>query len=455
MPARRVVITGLGVVSSLGLNVKEYWQNCLAGRSFVEPIPAHWHHYAEYQSTLWIPLPELDYKALGFSRMEILQHDPVSLMAMYASQQAVESAQLAITLKDKRKNTYQLEHIDNTRCGVFMGTGIGGYHTLLENYSNQVISRTAQSFGQWAKTLTDDQQQQLEEYLQKIPYAERFNPFGVPMTMSNAVSASVGIKYTLHGANRTFTQACSSSTLAIGQAFKAIQNGELDYILCGGSEYTNDYFGGIFRGFDIAKTLVRVCDNKDTANRPFDKHRSGFLYSEGGAAVLLLEEYHAAKQRGAPMIAEIAGFAETFDAHNLMSLAPENSQLERMLQKVLDDAQLAAQDIDYINTHGTGTQINDQQESDVIQHLFGDKPLINTSKSLLGHTLGASGALEAVITALSIQEQTTHVCHNLETAIADLNFVKTVQKVTINNAISQSFAFGGHNIALLLKSIQD
>ena len=224
--------------------------------------------------------------------------------------------------------------------------------------------------------------------------------------------------------------------------------------LTGGSEYLDHSSGGIFRGFDIANTLVQDCEHPETANRPFDKRRSGFLFSQGGAAVLVLEEYEGARKRGAPIIAEVSGYAETFDAYSMMNIAPDGVEIERMIRLALEDAQLTPNEIDYVNAHGTGTQLNDMTEAMVIERVFGRDVLVNSTKSLLGHSIGASGAMEAVVTALSLKHQTTHVCKNLEEPISELNFVRSPGPREISAALSQSFAFGGHNAALVLRRIE-
>ena len=170
--------------------------------------------------------------------------------------------------------------------------------------------------------------------------------------------------------------------------------------------------------------------------------------------MLVLEELDSARKRGAPLIAEITGYAETFDAHSMMSIAADGVQIERMIRLALDDAKIQSTDVHYVNAHGTGTQVNDVTESEVVERVFGGDVLVNSTKSLVGHTIGASGALEAAVAALSLQHQTTHICKNLERPIAELNFVRSVASHEIDAAISQSFAFGGHNAGLVFRRIQ-
>jgi 3-oxoacyl-[acyl-carrier-protein] synthase II len=279
----------------------------------------------------------------------------------------------------------------------------------------------------------------------------RYNPFTVSRLMPNAVSAVLGIKYSIKGPTNTVALACAAGTSAIGQTYRAIRDGYLDVALAGGSEYWDDYYGAIFRGFDIANTLVQNCADPGTANCPFDLSRTGFLFSQGGSAVLVLEELEVARKRKAKILAEIVGFSETFDAYSMMSLAPDGSEIERMILNTLGDANITPAQVDYINAHGTGTVANDAVECHVLSRVFGSKPKINSTKSLLGHTIGASGAIEAVVTILSLLNQKTHICKNLKNPISSLNFVYEVEQHNFEYALSHSFAFGGHNAGLAIK----
>ena len=228
-------------------------------------------------------------------------------------------------------------------------------------------------------------------------------------------------------------------------------SGRIDVAVSGGCEYFADEYGHIFRSFDVSGTLVRDCADPETANCPFDEKRSGFLFSQGGAAVLILEELEHAQRRGATIMAELIGFAETFDAHSMMSLAPGGKQIERMIRAALADADLSPPDVDYINAHGTGTKNNDETEAQVIDRVFGRSVRVNSTKSLLGHTIGASGAFEALVTVLSLRDGTTHICKNLNAPLLGLNFVCSVEQFDPRVGLSQSFAFGGHNAAMVLR----
>jgi len=438
MIRRRVVVTGIGMISPLGTCAEECWSSLLAGRQSAVHVPPEWHRYAETISTIWAPLPPIDWPAHGISRIEQMQLDTSGMLTIAASTEAIRDAGIATSPADLKKKTFRLDGLAPERCGVFMGTGVGGITSFYGNAVHHVMNPL--------KAVMADP-------TALPPMPSRFNPFGVPAMMANAMSALPGIRWSLTGPNLTFSQACAAGTVAVGHAFRAIAAGDVDVALCGGAEYLGDPYGGCFRGFDIARTLVSEGSDLQRANRPFDRDRTGFLFAEGGAAVLVCEEADAARQRGARAYAEIIGYAENFDGYSIMSIEPSGTRIIDMIGAALQDAGCVPGDIDYINTHGTGTAVNDEIESAVIDRLFGSKPLVNATKSLTGHCIGASGGIEAAVTALSLAHQTTHACHNLENPIRDLRFVREVGPCRIDTAITQSFAFGGHNAAVVMKRI--
>jgi 3-oxoacyl-[acyl-carrier-protein] synthase II len=450
---RRVVVTGLGVESSIGTDPIRFWENCLDGKSPVSPIPEHWRRYADYHSSIWATLEPLDPERLGITRVEAAQNDPASLIAGYSARQALTSAGLELELVNKRSNSYQLAGVDAHRVGVFMGTGIGGANSFLDNYTVQVLSAQKAKLGEIVSQFPEDGQARdaVGSILESLHHGRRFNPFVVSMLMPNAIPAHIGLKYSIKGPNLSYSIACASGTVAVGHAFHAVRDGTVDFAISGGSEYLDDYYGGIFHGFDIAKALVRSCEDPNRANRPFDVNRSGFLFSQGGAAVLLLEDLDTALGRGAPILAEIVGYAESFDAYSVMSIAPDGAQIERMMRAALADAGMSNAEIHYINAHGTGTQANDIVETEVIGRVFGRDVLVNSTKSLIGHTIGASGAIEALVTVMSLKDQKVHLCKNLEEPLTDLNFPREATSAPMDAALTQSFAFGGHNAGLVVK----
>ena len=448
----RVVITGLGVLSAIGQKPDEFWKNCLEGKTRVEKIPERWLDYGDFHSQIWSPLPPTDYSSYGIGRIEEKQLDPSSLIAIACSFQALDSAGLECRKADQKRNTYSIPSLDEDSAGVFMGTGIAGLGTFASCYSYHLLMRQKENLAKASAQLGNHPAAELLKQIQdRMLYPRRFNPFAVSMTMPNACSANVGIKFSLHGSNNAYCAACASGTVAIGHGFKAVRSGELDVALVGGVEHLRDEYGGIFQGFDAVRALAHNNAEPDKANRPFDKDRTGFLFSEGGGAVFVIETLEHAQKRGARIFGEIIGYGETCDGFNIMMMESSGAQIMKMLELSFADAGISAEEIDYINAHGTGTRLNDETETGVIEKVFGNKVLVNSTKSLIGHTLGASGAIEALVTALSIHHKTTHVCRNLDHPMKDLNFVTRVDSYPIRTGLSQSFGFGGHNAVLILR----
>jgi 3-oxoacyl-[acyl-carrier-protein] synthase II len=449
---RRVVVTGIGVITPVGIDTQTFWNNCLAAVSPVAPIPEAWKPYYNFSSTIWAPLAQVDFLRYRINRIEIMQNDMIALIALAASQQALSMAGVDVSLRNEKKNVYALNNIHAERCGVFIGTGIGGITSFAANEANHILAPVHAQLHdenpgtprpQGAKADSGD-------FSRLVRFPPRYHPFAAAMSMPNTAAAALGIKYSLHGANLTVCNACAAGTTAIGRAFMAVRSGEADCALAGGVEYLRDDYGGIFRAFDVAKTLVRAGADPAAANRPFDKGRTGFLFAEGGGAMLMLESLDHARSRKAAPLAEICSFVETFDGFSMMSPDPSGGAAECMVRTAVANAGMCAGDVDYINAHGTGTPLNDEIEAGVIERVFENKPLVNATKSLTGHSIGASGAIETAVTALSIQSQTTHICKNLDNPIRPLRFVREVRPYPIRAALTQSFAFGGHNAALVL-----
>ncbi len=447
--SRRVAITGIGVCAANGASREAFWEACLAGRAVVEPIPERWRRFADFASGLWAPLPAREELLAGFGRVERAQNDPVSLLALGAAREALEQAGFELELRDRRAGIAAVEGLSGGRTGVWMGTGIGGAHSFLGNHTVHLLERPRRALAERAGSAEG-----IDEVLADLAHGPRFNPFVVSMLMPNAVSAILGIRLSLRGPNLTVALACASGTAALGEAYRAVRAGAVDAALAGGAEYLDDEHGGIFRGFDIARVLVRDCAEPARANRPFDRRRSGFLYSQGGAAVLVLEELEAARRRGARPIAELVGYGESFDAHSVMAIEPDARAAERAVRAALAEAGAAPGEVDYVNAHGTGTVANDQAEAALIERIFGRAVAVNSTKALIGHAIGAAGAIEAAVAALSLRDQRTHPCVNLEEPIAALDFVRDAGPRELRLALSQSFGFGGHNAAVLLRRVE-
>jgi 3-oxoacyl-[acyl-carrier-protein] synthase II len=436
---KRVVITGLGVIASTGRGTETFFKNCLDGKTNVQNIPQHWKSYADFSCDIWAPLGKINFGDYNITEIEQKQLEKTTMLAISACFEAIRDTGLKCQINDKKRNSYDIEYIDPLRSGVILGTGIGGISSFAEAFSFQILNNQ--------KAILE----RLGRINDKLVMPKRFNPFSVSMIMPNSSAANLGIKFGLKGSNNTIALACASGTGAIGHSFEAIKNGKLDFSVTGGVEYLYDEYGGLFYAFDVLKTLCTPLDDIERSNRPFDEKRTGFLFSEGGCAILILEELEHALKRNAKIYAEILSFSETNDAYNIMMLESSGSSIERMLQNALKYAGVKPEEIDYINTHGTGTKLNDEVETFVIDRIFGNKPLLNSTKSLVGHTLGASGAIEALVTAMSIKNKTVHPNNNLEKPIRKLNFPLKQSECDIKYAISQSFGFGGHNTALVFK----
>ncbi len=455
---KRAVITGIGLVTPLGHGVGTFWPRALAGQTSVAPIPPHWAQYYQPHSTIWAALPSLDLPAHHIARIEATQFDRCQQIALACTRQALESAGIGISLRDEKKNTFTVTGVDPDTCGVFIGTGVGGISTnssaIVHHVGVPAASRLEALAGALRAAGSEAQvPQALDDVRAAFRLPPRFNPFGVTMVMPNGPSAAVGIKYGLHGTNRAYVAACATGTMAIGAALNAVQSDAMPIALAGGVDYLADDWGGVFRAFDMLQTLATPREAAAAANRPFDVDRSGFLFAEGGGAVLVVEELEHARRRGAPAIAELVGYAETFDGHSMMMMEPSATHIERMVRAALDNAGIAPAAVDYVNAHGTGTILNDQAECAMLDRVFGSAPVVNSTKSLIGHTLGASGAIEVAVTALSLRDQTTHVCANLVTPLNHLRFVRAGGPLPMTWAISESFAFGGHNAGLVLKAL--
>ncbi len=443
---KTVAITGIGVIAPNGCGRDEFWSNCLRGLAIAEEIPSHWNAYNSYNSRVWAPLQLPDWDQFSLNRAEKMQMDPVQLLSLVCGEMALKDAGLKVSLKDEKKNTFSIEGIDVFRSGVFMGTGNGGLVSYTRAQATHVLAPVKKALDsmQDACALPDSP---------PLEFSSRFNPFVVAMTMPNACSAVLSIKYGLAGPSITVSTACASGTSAIGQAYRAIVSGKIDTALAGGAEYLADPYGGIFRGFDTAGTLARGDGIASEANRPFDSKRTGFLFSAGGCAVLMMEDATLARARGAKVIAEVVGFSENCDAFSIMGMSPEGDHVESMYNTLFESSGFSAGQVDYINAHGTSTLLNDEVESRIVERVFGSRPFINSTKSLIGHSIGAAGAIETAVTALSIESGKMHPSVNLTDPIRPLNFVVHEPcGYPITLALNQSFGFGGHIAGLLLKS---
>ncbi|HQT90999.1 MAG TPA: beta-ketoacyl-ACP synthase II [Candidatus Kryptobacter bacterium] len=412
---RRVVVTGLGAVTPIGLTVGEFWQAMMEGKSGAGPIT--YFDVSKFDTKFacevkgFDPLKYLDKKSV--QRM-----DPFAQFAMAAAAQAVEDAAI------------DFEKVDRDRAGVVVGSGIGGMWTYQKQQGN----------------LFSDQG------------PDHISPFFIPMMISDIAAGNISIRYKIRGPNYATTSACATSGHAIADAAMLIQRGDADIMITGGSEAAICPMG--IGGFNSMKAMSTRNDDPQHASRPFDAKRDGFVMGEGGG-ILVLESYEHAVKRGAKILAEMAGFGLTADAYHLTQPAPGGEGAVRAMRLSIKDAGLKPEDVDYINAHGTSTPFNDKNETEAIKTVFGEhayKLHVSSTKSMTGHQLGAAGGVEAVATILSILNDTVPPTINYEfpDPDCDLNYVpnKPVKK-SVNAAISNTFGFGGHNACLLFTKFKE
>lgn len=415
MKKRRVVVTGLGAITPIGIGVDNYWKALLEGKNGVGPI-------TKFDASAFDTKFAAEVK--NFNPEDFLDKKSIKRMDLF-TQYALATAGMAF--KDSEIN---LDKIDKEKFGVIYGSGIGGMATL--------------------------EQQQRNYFESNDPH--KISPFFVTMMISDMAAGQISIKYGIKGPNYATTSACATASHAIADAFILIQRGSTDIMMCGGSEaaITEMSIGG----FNAMRALSTWNDRYLEASRPFDKDRNGFVMGEG-AGTLILEELEHALNRGAKIYAEVAGIGLTGDAHHITAPAPGGEGAVRSMKEAIRDSALSPEDIDHINSHGTSTQYNDLNETRAIKTVFGKHAydiVINSTKSMTGHLLGAAGGIEAIATILSLKNNIVPPTINLDNPDpeCDLNYSpKIPTPLHINFAISNTFGFGGHNASLLFKKIEE
>ena len=415
MTPRRVVVTGLGALTPIGNTLPEFWEGLVSGKSGAAPIT--YFDPAEFKTKFACELK--NFNVLDFmDRKEARKQDRFTQYALVATQEAIEDAALP------------LETLDKDRVGVIWGAGIGG----LETFQNEVLNFAEND---------------------KKP---RFNPFFIPKMISDIAPGLISIKYGFRGPNFATVSACASSANALIDALNYIRLNHADIIVAGGSEAGVTYAG--IGGFNAMHALSTRNDDPQTASRPFDKNRDGFVLGEG-AGSLILEEYEHAKARGAKIYAELVGGGLSADAHHMTAPHPEGIGAINVMKNCLRDANLKPEDVDVINMHGTSTGLGDIAESKAIKKVFGEHLYsmnINSTKSMTGHLLGAAGAIEAIASIMSIQKNIVPPTINHETADEEIdpkiNFTfGKAQEREVKIALSNTFGFGGHNACVIFKEI--
>lgn len=414
MELKRVVVTGLGALTPIGNTAPETWQNLLQGKSGAAPITL-------FDASKFPTRFACEVKGFNpsdhFDRKEARRYDRYTQFALVAAKEALEDAKV------------DLDKLDKENVGVIISAGIGGLNTFEE------------------------------EIMQYNPErGPRFNPFFIPKMISDIAAGLVSITYGFHGPNYSTASACASSSNAIIDAALMIRLGKASMMVAGGSEAAVTAAG--IGGFNAMRALSTRNEEPEKASRPFSKSRDGFVLAEG-SAILILEDLEHAKARGARIYAEFGGFGLSADAYHLTASHPEGLGANLVMKRVLEDADMKPEDVDYINVHGTSTPVGDASEAKAIKAVFGEhayKLNISSTKSMTGHLLGATGALEALVAVKAVEEDIVPPTINHEEGDEDpeidprLNFTfGTAQKRPVRVAISNTFGFGGHNASVLFK----
>lgn len=406
---RRAVITGIGVLAPVGNTVEELWQNIKGGVSGVSTVDRF--DASRYDSRIAAQVKGFDPSAY-LDKKELRRTDVVQQYVIAAAESAIKDAQL------------NLDTVDKERVGVVTGSGIGGILSFEEQHTILITKGPS-----------------------------KVSPFFISMMIVDMLSGLISLRYGFKGPNYCTVSACASSAQAIGDALRIIQRGEAEIVVTGGAEAAITEMA--FAGFCSARALSTRNDQPEKASRPFDIDRDGFVMGEG-AAILVVEEEEYAKKRGAKIYADLVGCGMSADAYHVTAPSPDGDGAARSMRAALKDAGLSSEQVGYVNTHGTSTPLGDIAETLAIKSVFGERAgslAINSSKSMIGHMLGAAGAIEAVVTALSLRDGFVHPTINIENQDpqCDLNYMRDGGKaVDIRFALSNSFGFGGHNVTLAL-----
>jgi 3-oxoacyl-[acyl-carrier-protein] synthase II len=415
MQLKRVVVTGLGALTPIGNTIKTYWDGLKEGKSGAAPITRF--DAKQFKTRFACEVKNFDVGNF-MDRKEARKMDPFAQYAMVAVDEAIKDSNLPLAT------------INPDRVGVIWGTGIGGLLTFQEE-----VKTYSRGDG-----------------------TPRFNPFFIPKMIPDLSAGHISIKYGFRGPNYATVSACASSTNALYDAFTYLRLGKADVIVSGGSEAAVCEAG--IGGFNALRALSERNDSPETASRPYDKDRDGFVLGEGAGA-LVLEEYEHAKKRGARIYAEVAGGGMSADAHHITAPHPEGAGIIRVMYNALEDAGISPNEIDYINTHGTSTPLGDLGEIKAIQKVFGDhayKMNISSTKSMTGHLLGAAGAIETIACIFAMDQSIIPPTINHFTDDPDLDpklnmTFNKAQERKVNVALSNTFGFGGHNFSVILKKV--
>ena len=414
MSYRRVVVTGLGVISPVGNNLKTFWDNLVHGRSGIGSITQF--DASTYDCQIAGEVENFNPAEYLRNPKDVRRTDRFTQFAMACSKLALYDSGL------------DLEKVDKTRFGVLVGSGIGGLRTLEDQHT--ILMNKG---------------------------ASRVSPFMVPMMIVNMASGLISIEYSLEGPNFAIVSACATAANSVGEAWRMIRYGEAEIFLAGGCEAVVCPLG--IGGFCSMRAMSTRNDQPEAASRPFDRDRDGFVMGEGGG-VLVLEEYEHAKARGAEIYCELAGYGLTCDAYHMTAPKPDGTAVARAMQSAVDHAEARIDEIDYINAHATSTPVGDISESNAIKLFAGehakDGLLVSSTKSMTGHLLGGAGGIESAVCVLAIKHGVVPPTINLENPDpeCDLDYVpNTARERKIRLALNNSFGFGGHNVTLAFKAL--
>ena len=414
MSYRRVVVTGLGVISPVGNNLKTFWDNLVHGRSGIGRITQF--DASTYDCQIAGEVEDFNPAEYLRNPKEVRRTDRFTQFAMACSKLALDDSGL------------DLEKVDKTRFGVLVGSGIGGLRTLEDQHT--ILMNKG---------------------------ASRVSPFMVPMMIVNMASGLISIEYGLEGPNFAIVSACATAANSVGEAWRMVRYGEAEIFLAGGCEAVVCPLG--IGGFCSMRAMSKRNDQPEAASRPFDRDRDGFVMGEGGG-VLVLEEYEHAKARGAEIYCELAGYGLTCDAYHMTAPKPDGTAVARAMQSAIDHAEVRIDEIDYINAHATSTPVGDISESNAIKLFAGehakDGLLVSSTKSMTGHLLGGAGGIESAVCVLAIKHGVVPPTINLENPDpeCDLDYVpNTARERKVRLALNNSFGFGGHNVTLAFKAL--
>ena len=410
---RRAVITGVGVVSPLGVDLGVFWDRIKAGHSGIRRIQTF--DPTDFTSQIAGEVVEFDPDTY-IPKKEQRRMDKYSVYALAASELAMQDCGLDLASEDP------------TRMGAIVGSGVGGLKTLEDQHA---------------------------VYMERGP--SRFSPFMIPQMILNIASGLIAIRFNLQGPNYVIVTACATASHGIGDALRLIQRGDADVMVAGGAEAPITHLG--VGGFCAMRALSTRNDDPEKASRPFDIDRDGFVIGEG-AGVLIVEELEHARKRGARIYCELSGFGMSCDAYHMTAPTEDGSGASRAIKLAMQDSQLAPEDVGYINAHGTSTQLNDKMETKAIKLALGDeaagKVMISSSKSMTGHLLGAAGGVEAAVCALALRDGVLPptINHDNPDPECDLDYIpNTARELQVNACLSNSLGFGGHNASLAFKRI--